>query len=192
LIGTGASHGWSHGGLAMGIGGSFAGWLIGGLATSQTVVRLVGERAASHLGRMTVAWGLAFFVSFAAAWWLGELFEELNSKGFLGLIVGAGLGGALGGLGSALAGLRSRSRSGIGGGRASTLVIGWAAGFGLGFWVALIATVFLGEAFKRALEPAVGWYPGLVLGSGVTGALGGAVAGVIGKASLAEVYGGPP
>lgn len=187
LVGTGASHGWSDGGMARGLAGGLLGWLVGGLGTVAGM-EPGGRLPVPRLAAAAAGWAVLFAAAVGSGWWLAEWCERstvfgMHSAGFLGLAVGAGIGGAVGGL--AVAAVRP---GGAGWSRAlvrAPVVVGlWGVAFALGFHLALIAGIVLGEFVKRALEPLVGWYPGLVLGWGLGAALGGALAGGLGSIAL--------
>ena len=132
-----------------------------------------------------VVWTL----SFLAAGFLGEMlagkWERSGGPGYLGFVIGAGFGGAVGHFGRSIS-----ERDDAGGfGRRARIVLAPIAGF-VGFaaaaYLAILGSYVLGEVVKRLLEPVWGWRPGLLLGFALGGALGGLLAGAVSAAATRD------
>ena len=152
-----------------------AGWILPALT-----LRKAGESPWPTVG----VWSM----SFLAAAFIGEMLvrrvERSGGPGFLGFVIGAGAGGAIGHFGRSISprddagGFQSVARIFV------SPITGF-VGFIAAAYLAILGSYLGGEFVKRLLEPLWGWRPGLYLGFALGGALGGLVAGAVSIAATA-------
>jgi len=102
IIGSGGHIGWSKGGAFAGIALAALGWSVAGWLNALSLRRSVSSIATRKVVLILVGWIFAFFVSLALRYFLGQWYEQTTSAGFIGLIIGTGIGGAVG---AAIAGI---------------------------------------------------------------------------------------
>lgn len=128
-------------------------------------------------------WALAYLVAFSLGALWGAWFERNGWPGFVGVLLGWGVGGAVGALVSGY--VNSSRRRGVG---PAIVAAVWGLSFFAGGYVAVVAGMVLAQTAKHVLA-LLGQRAALTIGWGLGAALGGALASAFGMAAHEAITG---